>query len=294
VYKRQVFERIGGFVPAPTLLAYGKQTLQRIEALPSLEAKFADLTISDDERLELIGLLEMVNPEKAQVVAKQHIDQLNSDDYQSVETLWLLSRFENQINGEPYGYITSHKAQIIEWHGEEEYSDYIKAVYNDNLQLSIKYGDGKLLNKLITEVLPEFLTGYDLAEGAYVTKKLYYGQRQEFNEYQFAVREYLNNNVESFEKENYLFSNALEAIEGYEGNAMHEFASELLTELVGLNEKHFEGTTLLGYTSALLGKFEEAETQLDKAQELASNAEERGMVANLKDAVDMMKSGDGK
>lgn len=289
-----VFERIGGFVPAPTLLAYGKRTVERIERLPILEEKNTDLTITDEERLEYISLLETVDPEKASAVAKAHIDSFTSDDYQSLENLWLLSRFENQLNGEPYQYITSHKEQMIEKHGKDEYQDYLKAAYNDNLQLSIKYGDEKLLNQLVTEVLPEFLEGYDLAEGAYVTKKLYYGQRQEFDKYQFAVRQYLNNNVEDFEKENYLFSNALEAIESHEGDALHQFASDLLTELIALNDKHFEGTTLLGYASALLGDFTKAETHLEKAKDLAGTDEQRGMVDNLKDAVSMMKSGDGK
>ena len=60
------------------------------------------------------------------------------------------------------------------------------------------------------------------------------------------------------------------------------------------NEKHFEGTALLGYTSALLGDYKIATTQLEKANGLASDDEERGMVANLKDAVSMMKAESGK
>ena len=290
----EVFERIGGFVPAPTLLAYGKQTVERFEKLPILEAKYNDLIISDEERLELIALLETVNPEKAQEVAKQHIAALTSDDYENLETIWLLSRFENQLNGAPYQYISSHKEEMIEQHGKQEYQDYLKAVYNDNLQLSIKYGDEDLLNQLVTEVLPEFLEGFDIAEGAYVTKKLYYGQRQEYDQYQFTVRQYLNNNVKDFERESYLFSNALEAIENVEGDALHKFAADLLTELVGLNDKHFEGTTLLGYTSGLLGDYKKAESQLGQAKALAENDEQRQMVSDLLDAVNMMKGEGGK
>jgi len=286
----EVFELIGGFVPAPTLLAYGKQTAERIGKLPALLSKQEDLTITDDERLELIGLLEAVDPEKAQEVAKTYIEGLTHEDYTNVETLWLLARFENQLNGAPFQYITTHKEEIVTNHGEEEYKDYIKAVYNDNLQLSIKYGDEKLLNQLVTKVLPEFLSGFDLAEAAYITKKLYHGEREEYDKYVFSVRQYMTNNVEAFEKESFLFANALEVIERFDGEIMLKFASELLSELVVENEKHFEGTALLGYTSGLLGNFNVADTQLEKAIGLASNDEERGMIANLKDAVSMMKT----
>ena len=288
-WSKEVLELIGGFVPAPTLMAYGKQTLERYERLPELEAKYANLSITKDERLELIGALEAVNPEKAQEVAQKHIAALTPDDYKSVETLWLLARFENQISGSPYQYITSHKEDIIQWHGEKEYKDYIKAAYNDNLQLSIKYGDRNLLNKLVTKVLPEFMSDFDRAEGAYATKKLFLGQRKEYNEYKLVVRQYLNNNVAEFAKETFLFSNALELIEGHKAESMYEFASELLTQLVGINGQHFEGTALLGYTNALLGKYRLAESQLEKALSLAKDDEERNMVANLKEAVSTMK-----
>lgn len=286
---KEVLELIGGFVPAPTLMAYGKQTLERYERLPELEAKYTNHSITKEERLELIGALEAVNPEKAQEIAKKHIAVLTPEDYKSVETLWLLARFENQISGAPYRYITSHKKDIIQWHGEKEYKDYIKTAYNDNLQLSIKYGDRNLLNELVTEVLPEFLSDFEQAEGAYATKKLFFRQRQEYDEYKLVVRQYLTNNVADSEKETFLFSNALELIEGYQAESMYEFAAELLTQLVGINGRHFEGIALLGYTNALLGKYQAAESQLEKAQNLAHDDEERNMVAKLKEAVSNMK-----
>ena len=289
---KKVLELIGGFVPASTLMAYGKQTRERYERLPELEAKYANLSITKDERLELIGALEAINPEKAQEVAQKHIAGLTPEDYKSVETLWLLARFENQISGVPYRYITSHKEDIMEWHGEKEYKDYIKAAYNDNLQLSIKYGDRNLLNELITKVLTEFMSDFDQAEGAYATKKLFFGQRQEYDEYKLVVRQYLNNNVAEFEKETFLFSNALELVERHKAKSMYEFASELLTQLVDTNGQHFEGTALLGYTNALLGKYQLAESQLEKAQNLAHDDEERNMVVHLKEAVSNMKQSD--
>lgn len=287
---RQVFERIGGFVPAPTLLAYGQQTQNNYALLPVLEKKYESLLITKNERLELISLLDKVDFERAQAVAKKHIDELISDDYQDLETLWLVSRFENQLTGAPYQYITSHKDSIVSWHGEEEYKDYLKAVYNDNLQLSIKYGDESLLEKLVVQVLPEFLEPYDIAEAAYVTKKLYYGQRMEYDKYTFAVNTYLNNHVTDNGKEQFLFETALEIIDGMEGDTMHQFAAELLVQAVAINDKSFAATSLLGYTNGLLGNYKPAIAQLEKAKTLAADDEERDMASGLLDAVNQMKA----
>lgn len=287
--ERETFEVIGGFVPAKALLAYGKQTLDSYEILPGLEEKYESLLITKDERLELIGLLEKVNPEKAQVIAKKHIGELLSEDYEDVETLWLVSRFENQLTGAPYLYITNNKDSIISWHGKEEYNDYMKAVYNDNLQLSIKYGDDKLLMELVVKVLPEFLEAYDVAEAAYITKKLYYGQRQEYDKYSFEVNTYLNNHVTDQAKEQFLFETALEIIDGLEGDTMHQFAAELLVQAVAMNDKSFSSTSLLGYTNGLLGNFKVAVAQLEKAQTLAADDEERDMASGLLQAVNQMK-----
>ncbi len=287
---REIFERIGGFVPAEALLAYGEQTLSNYTLLPALEEKYENLLITKDERLELISLLERVDPERAQVVAKKHIDELLSDDYQSVETLWLVSRFENQLSGAPYQYISSHKDSIISWHGEEEYKDYLKAVYNDNLQLSIKYGDEHLLQQLVVQILPEFLAPYEIAEAAYITKKLYYGQRREYDKYTFEVNTYLNNHVTDDGKEQFLFETALEIIDGLDGDTMHKFAAELLVQAVSINDKSFAATSLLGYTNGLLGNYKPAVEQLERAKTLASDDEEREMASGLLEAVNQMKA----
>lgn len=288
--EQEIFQTIGGFVPAPTLLAYGKQTLESYTLLPELEKKYNDLTITADEQLQYIGLLERSDMTKAQVVAARYINQLISDDYKEIENIWLVSRFENQLHKPPYNFITSHKDSIIAWHGEEEYKDYIKTVYNDNLMLSIKYGDNDLLNRLVTEVLPEFLEPFDLAEGAFATRKLYYGSRKEFSEYALTVRSFLNNNVAPTNRETFLFTNSLEAVNDYEGDTMYQLAAELLQEAVSLNNKNFEATSLLGYTNALLGNFKPALEQLKKARELATDDEERGMVDSLLEAVELMKT----
>lgn len=288
--EREIFQRIGGFVPSAALLAYGKQTLESYELLPALLEKFESLLITKDERLELIGLLEKIDPEQAQTVAKKHINELISDDYRDVEVLWLLSRFENQIGGKPYEYITSHKDSIISWHGKDEYHDYIKAVYNDNLQLSIKYGNEDLLRSLVTQVLPEFLEPYDIGQAAYVTKKLYYGQRQEYDKYTFEVNTYMNNQVSDKAKEQFLFETALEIIDGLEGDTMYQFAAELLVQAVAINEASFSAISLLGYTNGLLGNFKAGVTQLEKAKTLAADDEERDMASGLLDAVNQMKA----
>ena len=288
--EKEIFQKITGFLPAPALLAYGEQTLESFEVLPGLLEKYESLLITEEETMQLIGILERVDEEQAQTVARKHISQFITDDYKDIEVLWLLSRFENQINGEPYKYIVSHKDSMISWHGLEEYHDYMKAVYNDNLQLSIKYGNEELLNSLVTEVLKEFLQPYDIPQAAYVTKKLYYGERKEYSAFILEVNTYLNNQVSHKSKEQFLLETSVDILDTMEGDTMYQFAAELLAQAVGINEKNFPANALLGYANGLMGNFKVAIDQLENAKTLTTDAEELEMANGLLEAVNLMKA----
>lgn len=285
-----IFQIIEGFVPAPTLLAYGVQSLEDFTKLPALEEKYNNLLTSQEENIELIRILETKNYEKAAGIAKEYLNLLSIEDYtQNIENLWLASRFENQLNSVPYLYIKNHKTEIIEAHGEEEYTDYFKTVYNDNLELALKYGEEKLIYRLVKDVLPEFLPEFEIAEASFITKKLYFGQREEVAKYKLEVQAYLNNQVLEENRIDFLFNNALEIIENSENEALREFSAELLTNATLDDSTHFEATALLGYVKGLLGEFSVAIETLNKSKTLAQTNEQKEMAENLLAAVEEMR-----
>lgn len=288
--EQEVFQKIEGFIPAPTLLAYGEQTLNDHAKLPVLQEKYKTNTASHDEQLELIGILERKDREQAIEVARLYISSLEKEDYlNNVQNIWLVSRFQNQLDSNPYLFMTSHKEEIVDSHGLEEYEDYFKAIYNDNLALSVKYGNEELLHRLIKEVLPEFLPQFEIPEAAFITKKIYYRERKDNDKYQFAVKTYLNNQVTDDSRVDFLFNNALEIIEGEDDEGMMQFATNLLTQAVALEPSHFESTSLLGYSKALLGEFDEGIKHLEKAKTLAKDEEQKSMANGLLEAVKAMK-----
>ncbi len=288
--KQEIFDTILGFVPAPQLMAYGQRAVDDFGQLPILEKKYEDLIATNEEKLELIRILENKDFERAAEVAKDYISQLKLVDYlDNLENLWLVSRFENQLSSVPYRYIMTNKDEIIEAHGLDEYEDYFKTIYNDNLQLAIKYGDENLLYQLVREVLPEFLPEVEIAEAAFITKKLYFGERKAYQKYQFEVNSYLNNQVTEDSRVDFLFSSGLEIIEDQEDVAMLQFAANLLTQAAALDPTHFEAAALLGYSKGLLGDYDVAIEQLEKAKTLAKNDEQREMADSLILAVQQMK-----
>ncbi|MGW8123070.1 thioredoxin family protein [Roseivirga echinicomitans] len=290
--KQETFDTILGFIPAPQLLAYGHRAVDDFALLPVLENKYNDLIATNEEKLDLIRILESKDFERAAEVAKDYISQLKLVDYiDNVENLWLVSRFENQLNSTPYLYITTNKDEIIEAHGLDEYHDYFKSIYNDNLQLAIKYGDENLLYQLIREVIPKFLPESGVAEAAFITKKIYFGERESFQKYEFEVNSYLNNHVAEDEKVEFLFSNGLEIIEEQEATPMLEFSVKLLSLATVLDPSHFEAAALLGYAKGLLGDYDLGIEQLKKAKTLATSDEQKEMVDGLLLAVRQMKGG---
>lgn len=288
--KQEVFDTVLGFVPAPQLMAYGQRAVDDYALLPELEEKYDDLIATNEEKLELIRILEGKNFERAAEVAKDYISQLKLDDYlNNIENLWLVSRFENQLSSVPYSYIINNKDLIVEAHGLDEYHDYFKTVYNDNLQLAIKYGDENLLYQLIREVIPQFLPEMEIPEAAFITKKIYFGQRENYQKYQFEVNSYMNNHVDEDSKVDFLFSNGLEIIEDEEDISMLQFAANLLTQAAAIDPTHFEAAALLGYAKGLLGDYDAAIEQLEKAKTIAQSDEQREMADSLILAVQQMK-----
>lgn len=287
--EQQVFERIGGFVPVDALMAYGQDVSESWLRLPFLAQRYISGEMTSDEQLEYIGILARGDNEKAHEVAKGYIAKLTPASYEEIETLWLVSQYGNYIDDAPYKHILANKEQIIEWHGDSEYEDFLKAAYNDNLMLAIRYGDKELLNRIVTETLPEFVEEVTLPEAAHVTKKVFAGQREEWTDYQLEINSYLNNHVLRSEREQFLFSNALEIVDSYSSDEMIGFAAELLDQLLEMNENHFEGLTLSAYTDGLKGDFEACDKKLEKAEELATNSDKKEMLEGLKEAISVLK-----
>ncbi|OEK04861.1 thioredoxin family protein [Roseivirga misakiensis] len=288
---QQVFQALNGFVPASALNAYGNEVQRMWSVLPELEEKLASKVISKDETLELISILETTDELRAREIAKDYIVWLTPEDYLNLETIWLLSRHENQINGTPFKYIKNNRELMIETHGINEFNDYMSAVYNDNLQLAIKYGDKQLLNGLVMEVLPEFLEASQLPRARYTTKALYFAQRGEFDDFRLEVNSYMNNHLAVSQKADFALSTTYDIIENYPSEEMYRFSSALLGQALRIDEKNFELNSIMGYTKGLIGDYKSANTFLEKAKTLAQGAEELELLNSLFEAVKMMQEG---
>ena len=288
--KQEPFETIQGFVPALGLMAYAERAQNDFKLLPVLLQKYKALLATDDEKLELIRILETKDYEQAAQIAKGYINLLASSDYiENLENIWLVSRFDNGLRSSAYLTISNNKDQIIEAHGLEEYRDYFKAIYNDNLELAIKYGDENLLYQIVREVVPKFLDAPQVAEAAYVTKKIYFAQREDFTNYQLTINSFLNNQVPIDGKVEFLFSVGLETIEAFQTPEMLQYAADLLTQATTLDTTHFESAALLGYSKGLLGDYDWAIAQIEKSKLLAKDEEQKDMAESLIMALKQMK-----
>ncbi len=287
----QVFKVVDGFVPAEALLSYGKEISYMISKLPDLEAKFDANTITREEHLEFISILEGTDEVKASEVAKAYVKKLKEEDFLDLQNIWLLSRHQNQLNGYPYLYISTHKDLLVEAHGINEYNDYMTAVYNDNLELAIKYGDDKLMNDIVLNVLPHFVENDQLPNARFSTRSVYYGQRGEFDSYKMEVNSYMNNHLSNDSKADFALSTTYEIIENYASNDMIAFSTQLLKQALDIDEKNFELNSIIGYAKGLLGDYKDADKYIEIAKSLAEGEEELEIVQSLADAVKMMKEG---
>ena len=286
---QDIVEQVTGFVPAPVLLSYGHQTLESWSSLPLLLSDYERGDISKEDQRALINALKKTDAEKAHQIADEYLLQLKESDYDELENIWVASQFGNYFEDVSYKYITHHKDEIIEMHGLGEFQDFMKAAYNDNLILAIRYGDQKLLNKVLVEILPAFTETSDIPEAVFVTKTLYFSQREEWAEYRLAANTFLNNHVMNEERESSLFRIALAVVEETGNHEMIAYAADLLEQALTINDQNFETLTLAAYTDGLQGRFEEAEEKLRRSKALASDEEDHDMLNNIKEAISLLK-----
>ncbi|WP_305983371.1 thioredoxin fold domain-containing protein [Roseivirga thermotolerans] len=287
--ERNVFYRIGGFVEAPVLMAHGKEAIENWTLLPDLLLKYDAGIIEKEEQRQLIGILSATDPLKAQEVAKELADSFTDEDYMELENLWLLANFENTINSRHFNYIANNKAKIIEAHGISEFTDYMSAIYNQNLQLAIKYGDRELLEKIVSVVIPLFIDQAELPAAQFVTRSVFFAEREEYDSYKLEVNSYMNNHLATDQQPDFVISTVVEIIESFGSQDLYAFSKQLLSESLKIEANRFETHALLGYINGLLGNFDSANQWLEKAKSLAKTDEQEGFVENLKEAVRMMQ-----
>jgi len=285
------FEKIEGFVQIEELQAYADQSLANWQIWPGLAEKEKSGTLNQEDYLSLIAIKEKMAPIEAADLASEYIANLSDEDYQEIENLWLLSRYENTLDGAPYLFISNNKEDIIKWHGDSEYYNYVSSVYNDNLNLAIKYGDKDLMERIVKEVLPEIVDKDVMPRAIYTTRSIYYSQRQEFEKYHMEVNTYLNNHLSNESKIPFILSTSYEILETHPIPENFAFLDRLLNLGLSLNKESFEVTSLLGYVMALRENYTKANELLDTASKLASDDEEKDMVASLREAVEYLRKG---
>ena len=89
-------------------------------------------------------------------------------------------------------------------------------------------------------MLPEFIEIGNQAEMAYITKSVYYGQREEYSNYILRRNAYINNHLLQEQKQEWLVQKALEIINNFEVQEMYEYALDLLSQSIQLDEESFE------------------------------------------------------
>ena len=287
----ETFEKIEGFVPIETLQAYADQTLENWTFWPQLQLKESQGILEKAEFFQLISIREKMDENAATELANEYVSNLKPDDFRDIENFWLVGRYQNTLESVPFRYIKSHKDSIIAWHGETEYFDYMSNVYNDNLNLTIRYGDKELLDRIIAELLPELVGNDAMPRAIFTTRSIYYAQREEFEKYHIEVNTFLNNHLSREAQIPFILSTSYEVLENYPLDNNLRFLDQILNRGLENDRENFEITSLLGYVKGLQENFKMATELLDSAEKLATNDEEKDMVNSLREALEYISSG---
>mgnify|MGYP005848687307 CR=1 FL=1 len=280
-----VFQQIEGFVPANQLIAYGEQIAADWENIPTLLAKMESDMITQKEQFQLILLLQKSNPLKAEEIGKNYLSSLATNEYTEEENFYILKSYGTQIRSEYYQYIRKNEEKIIKSLGGSALDDYMISVYNNNLDLAIKYGDEELLETVIRDILPYMVEKGDLPKATYSTNAVYFGHRENFEAFELNVDEYMNNHLATSDRPDFIISVAVEILENYQSQEMYKKATHWLKTAIDIDNKRFESHALRGYIEGLLGNRQTSNDHFTKAKSLTKNGEQLKFVNQLEEVI---------
>ncbi len=282
--------RRSGYMQPEVLLEAGKTVGESWEKLEKLEAREKAGKLTSAETAEYIVLIKESQPDKAADMAKKYIEGLAGEEMMRFENLKVIVPYTKSVDSRAWKYLSAQKADFVARHGQEFFNEFVGNMYNQLLQQAIQQTDYTLVETAMSEVLPIYLDNASELPGAkLVTRKLYYGNTGNFEEYQAVVEKQLAAAGAGEARADLLQAEAYELIDSYSVPEGMQVATSLL-DRVEESEQGFEWHMLYAYALGIAGDFDAA---LQKAEECRQMAVGEEQVEVADQIIDMVKEARG-
>ncbi len=278
--------KIVGVREAGPLLEIGRTVKENSDKIAYYAKNFPMNTLSLQELQKYQAILTTLGQdEKANEVGAAILPSLTEEDILNPEYKDIILASSPDINSKVFKVLKENKAKFEQSWSKEDLNKLFGSIFNRTLSEAIASKDVALRDSIITELLPVYLdTPADIASGAYITKKIYFANTDQWEKYgELVNRKY---DAEHKGDDTFLYSEAYEIANNYSySDDALTFALAWVNKALGL-KRSFENVLLAAYINGMKGNFDQANAFIAEAGKMELTEDQKNMLDELRKVID--------
>ena len=282
-----IYESVG-YSDGDALVKKGKLVKESGKRYNELTTKFNLITITEPEKQEFIDLLvKFENTELLATLAEEKIKTFTTEDILNPVNKDIIVSYSGELKSLVVQTVLNNASTLeVSW-GPEDLNQFLSNAFDKSMNTATQMSDSTLMEALVNQLVPIYLKSNPerIPEAQLTTRKIYYSQIEEWNNYINSVETYYQTNQKDVR---FLYGEAYYVIE----NQM--FYPELLGKSIEWLEKviavepDFDSYFLIAIVNTYNENPDAARSWMAKAESVADTDDERNSIEELKNYLDSL------
>ncbi len=289
----EIITTVVGVREAGPLGEIGSTVADNFSTLSSFSKRYDNNELSTFELIDYQSLLlEIGQDQKAADVAGKILPGLTEEDIMNPEYKDLIINSPVGLDSKVYKVLAENREEFTEAWSEEEVNDLYSNIYNNSLGQAIQAEDEKMLDRIVNELLPVYISGspQELASGKYATRKLYLANINDWEGYDSFIRNEYQTNAKG--DDSFFYREAYEIANDHNRNTEAlELATELMQSALEINES-VDNLVLMSFLNGMKGKYDTAREYIAQVENMELNEEQEALVNELKRLIRQAEEGE--
>jgi thiol-disulfide isomerase/thioredoxin len=275
--------RLVGYRNPEALIEAGKQVKESGKRYLQLNALYKSATLKDSQTDEFIALLSKFGHEGLLAeIAGEKIKDYKDADILNPSNKVILMAAGGSINSNQVKTILKNATTIKASWGKDDFEKYLLQVFNESMQAATYRADSALMEQIADELIPVFLMDDSarISETKLKTRKIYFAQLEDWDNYILAVENYYKN----FENGNpkFLYTESYYIIENQLNNKiLLDKCNEWLEKVIPV-QPDFDTYFLAALVNTYREDSEATRKWMNKAESIAITDEQKASLDELK------------
>ncbi len=284
--KADLIARVVGVREAGPLQQIGKTVNENSDSILYFADHFSNKTLNLHELQKYQAILTTLGQDdKASEVGAAILPSLTEADILNPGYKDIILAATPDLNSIVFKVLKANKAKFQQSWSKEELNQLFGTIFNTTLSEAIARKDTALRDSIISELLPVYLdTPEDISSGAYITRKIYFANTDQWKKYGDLVTGQYNDIHKG--DDTFLYSEAYEIANNYSfSDDALGYALAWVNQALDL-KRSFDNILLAAYVNGMKGNFDKANIYITEAGSLEITPDQKNMLEQLKKVLD--------